>query len=187
MKNPFFKKAKKPLIVLMAVTLVFLLFSQTSFGKRIFLETGIFDAIRDFLNLKGDELSAADYKDGTILLIKPVATGVGEGRYEAGDIVEIRDGEEMYRRFGNGNFLGKEERTMLLPLYYPGKLTEEQKRELTEPEVQEVSNDQKTEMKNEKMVMRRKMGVDYTQFLSDREILKVRQFEKLKKLPKIDL
>ncbi len=190
------------------LALVVLVISQTAFGKQFLLPAGFVEAVRNFLFAKGDTLSAADYKDGTILLLKPIATGVGEGRYEAGDIVEIRDGEEMFKRFGNGNFLGNEERTQLLPVYYPGKLTEEQKKELTSSEYEQnppqpslkggsdspplggVRGDLEKDpsiRSGNKLLKRRQVGVDYTKFLSDREIIKVRQFEKLDRLPEIDL
>lgn len=158
---------------------LFFLFSQTITGERIYFPGWAIEKIKDFLS--ENELSAKDYKNGTIILIKPVATGVGEGRYEAGDIVEIRDGEELYKRFGEGNFLGREEQRKLLPLYYPGKLTEEEKQKLIQPASAKASAG-KSESKK-----RRQYGVDYTQVLSEREILKIRNAEKLNRIPEINL
>ena len=195
------------------LVLVVLVLSQGTFAKRVGLPAGLFEMVRDWL-ATNPTLSAADYKDGTILLIKPIATGVGEGRYEAGDIVEIRDGEEMFKRFGNGNFLGNEERTTLLPVYYPHKLTEEEKKMLLEPEYENNSppaspdasrggqpslniregvpplnlrGDEGELQKDQKPLLRLKTGLDYTLFLSDRDILKVRSFQQLDRLPEIDL
>lgn len=85
--NNMFKHRKSILIILTVIILIFL--SQPVFGVRILFPTWIKDKIIEFLD-QNPELSAADYKEGTILLIKPIATGVGDGRYEAGDIVEIR-------------------------------------------------------------------------------------------------
>ena len=126
-----YKKLKKPILFILGALLLFLLFSQTTLGKRVLLEANVIEAIRNFF-AGNPELHACDYKDGMILLIKPVATGVGNGRMEAGDIAEIRDGIALCERFGNGDPLGSDEKTRLLPVYYPGKLTEEQKKELTE-------------------------------------------------------
>ncbi len=135
-------------------------------------------------------------------MVKPIATGVGKGRYEAGDIVEIRDGAALCQRFGEGDFLGYEERTTLLPLYYKGKLTEEMKKKLMEPEFEENSevrlqdNADETGLQKSpevrfqgprKMLMRRQYGIDYTLVLSDSDILKARSFKKLDRLPEIDL
>jgi hypothetical protein len=97
-----------------------------------------------------------------------------------------------------------------LPLYYPKKLTEEQKRELMEPEfenpkseilnskprIAEQSSLQGRQIQNpndqnskseQKMVMRRQYGIDYTKFLNSRQIIKVRNLEGLNKIPEIDL
>ncbi len=190
--------SRKGKIILISIfaSVGFLFFSPTLFGAKVFLPFWLVSQVRSFL--AENQLHACDYKDGEIILVKPVATGVGEGRYEAGDIVEIRDGSTMCERFGNGNFLGAEERTMLLPVYYPGKLTEEQKKELLEPEYEDIQCPRNLDIecpsqdiaspKVEQMILhRRQVGVDYTQFLSDREIIKVRQFEKLDRLPEIDL
>ena len=86
-----YKKFKKPILFILGALLLFLLFSQTTLGKRVLLEANVIEAIRNFF-AGNPELHACDYKDGMILLIKPVATGVGNGRMEAGDIAEIRDG-----------------------------------------------------------------------------------------------
>ena len=132
-----------------------------------------------------NNLHACDYKDGQILLIKPIKTGVGNGAYEAGDIVEIRDGGELCQIAGdNPDFLGSKEKTNLLVVYYPAKLTQEQKRELTAPEEKIIET--KGEVRTE-MLKRRKVGIDYTKFLSSSEILKTRSFESLDKIPEIDL
>ena len=159
------------------------MFSQTIVGKRLNFSAGFFDVLRDYF-AGNPELRACDYKDGTIILIKPIATGVGNGRYEAGDIVEIRDGQVLCDRFGDKPFLGNEETTMLLPVYYPAKLTEEQKRKLTasDEKIVETENGTTTEM-----VKRRKKGVDYMKFLNTNKVLKIRSFENLNKIPEIDL
>ena len=128
-----YKKLKKPILFILGALLLFLLFSQTTLGKRVLLEANVIEAIRTFF-AGNPELHACDYKDGMILLIKPVATGVGNGRMEAGDIAEIRDGIALCERFGNGDFLGSSEKTNFLTVYYPAKLTDEQKRELVESE-----------------------------------------------------
>ena len=180
-----YKKFKKPILFILGALLLFLLFSQTTLGKRVFLEVGVIEAVRNFF-AGNPELHACDYKDGMILLIKPVATGVGNGRMEAGDIAEIRDGIALCERFGNGDPLGSDEKTRLLPVYYPGKLTEEQKRELIAPEEKIIETTKEGEPITE-MVKRRKAGVDYTKFLNTDEILKVRSFEKLDRIPEIDL
>jgi len=101
---------KTILIAAIFIFLVFLFTSQT-LGIRVFFPAWLVGTIRDFL-IEDSHLSAELYKDGTIILVKPIATGVGEGRYEAGDIVEIRDGGELYAKFGKDYpFLGYEERT----------------------------------------------------------------------------
>jgi len=171
--------------MLTAISLAFLLFSQTTVGKSLLLPAGLIEAVRNFF-ASNPELRACDYKDGEIILIKPVATGVGEGRYEAGDIVEIRDGEKLCQRLGTDKpMLGKSEIKDYLVVYYPHKLADSQKQELVEPEYA-TSTDARGEIART-MVKRRQEGVDYTKFLSDSEILKIRQFETLDKLPEIDL
>ncbi len=177
-------KLKKPLIMLLAISLGILIFSQTTFGKRVFLEVGVFEAVRSFFALN-PELHACDYKDGTIILIKPVATGVGEGRYEAGDIVEIRDGTALCERFGDKDFLGSSEKTNFLVVYYPAKLTEEQKAELIRSEYATSTNAKGDTTQT--MVKRRQEGIDYTKFLSGTDVFKVRSSETLDKIPQIDL
>jgi len=204
MKLSSFQKILLASVILLV--LVVLILSQSTFAKRIGLPAGLFEMVRDWL-ASGAQLSACDYKDGEILLIKPIATGVGEGRYEAGDIVEIRDGQTLCERFGHGNFLGNEERTQLLPVYYPHKLTEEEKKMLLEPEytpsvipaqagIQKESeiisgspirSGMTKEREQQKLLLRRQVGLDYAQFLSDRDILKVRSFQPLDRLPEIDL
>jgi hypothetical protein len=193
------KNFKKTSIIISAI-LVFLVFSQTALGKRIFIDSGFVESVRNWL-LGNPKINACDYKEGTIILIKPVATGVGEGRYEAGDIVEIRDGEELCKIAGNKDPFGTEEKTKLLPLYYPKKLTQEQKQKLLEPEIEEISNGnqndeilkiensktENSEKQESKMLMRRKYGIDYTKILTNREILKIRDFKGLNKLPEVDL
>jgi hypothetical protein len=194
------KNFKKISIIIIAVVLVFLVFSQTALGKRIFIDSGFVESVRSWL-LDNPKINACDYKEGTIILIKPVATGVGEGRYEAGDIVEIRDGEELCKIAGSKDPFGTEEKTKFLPLYYPKKLTQEQKQKLLEPEIEEISNEnqndeslkienskiENSEKQESKMLMRRKYGIDYTKILNDKEILKIRDFKGLNKLPEIDL
>ena len=114
--------------------------------------------------------SAYDYKDGTILLIKSAATSEVKGAYQAGDIVDVKDGAELYKRFGTRDFLGKEERTRLFPVYYPVKLTAEQRENLVISDV----------------TRRRLFGVDYTKFLTGKEVLKIRNFEGISSIPKIN-
>jgi hypothetical protein len=58
--------------------------------------------------------------------------------------VEIRDGEELFKRFGDGEFLGYEEKSKLIPLYLAQKLTEEQKAELLASEYEQNSKRQDT-------------------------------------------
>jgi len=95
--------------------------------------------------VKAVRLTLGPYRNGTILLLKPLATGVGEGRYEPGDIVEIREADELYKRLGPDKpFFGRLERTTLLPVYYDGTLTDEMKRLLTEPETQNVIASEQT-------------------------------------------
>ena len=111
------KKHKRILITTVAAAILFLAFYENGYMQRIVFPFGVIDKIRAFISNEHTSLSAKDYKDGMILLIKPIATGVGDGRYEAGDIVEIRDGEELYKRFGDSEFLGYEEKSKLIPLY----------------------------------------------------------------------
>ena len=40
----------------------------------------------------------SSYEDGTILLLKPINTNPGAGGYEAGDIVEIREGKDLLKK-----------------------------------------------------------------------------------------
>jgi len=192
-----YKKLKKPILFILGALLLFLLFSQTTLGKRVLLEANVIEAIRNFF-AGNPELHACDYKDGTILLIKPLATGVGEGRYEAGDIIEIKDGIALCERFGNGDFLGRKEKTRALVVYYPAKLTDEQKRELVESEYEtdtevRLQDPKEVGLQREngeaplKLLKRRQVGVDYTKFLNDNEVLKIRSFEGLNRIPEIDL
>ena len=190
---------KKLKIILITIVVVYSITAvyQITAGRELVFPMGWIDKVTTFL--QGDDLlSIEPYKDGTIILVKPTATGAGDGRYEAGDIVEIRDGQELFDRLGpDKSFLGEKERTKLLPLYYPGKLTEEQKRILLEPEMEIIedtevvetqdSSSDKTEDIKEKIIKRRQRGIDYTLFLSNREIKKVLNGDKLKKLPEIDL
>ncbi len=126
------KKIKNISIITLIIIISIFLLSKTALGQRLYFPVWLVEKVRTFF-AANPSLSAADYRDGTILLIKPIATGTGEGAYQAGDIVEIRDGEELYKKFGHGNFLGAEERTRLLPVYYKGKLTEGEKQKLLEP------------------------------------------------------
>ncbi len=198
MQEKLSKKVKK--IIITVVVIVFALsIYQVSFGKRIFLPVWLIDSIQELIS-REEIFSVEPYKDGTIILVKPVATGVGDGRYEAGDIVEIRDGQEMFERFGvDKNFLGEMEKTKLLPLYYDGKLTEEMKQKLLEPVVEALdpseyyivdTGEQKREdaESDGKIIKRRQIGVDYTNFLTNGEMRKARNEDKaLKTLPEIDL
>ena len=178
------KKLKKPFLIIFAIALGLVLFSQTTVGKRLLLPAGSIEAVRNFF-AGNPELHACDYKNGEIILIKPVATGDGDGRWEAGDIVNIRETDEICQRLGDIDFLGKREKTDFLVVYYPAKLTEEQKRNLIEPEYA-TSTDQTREIPQE-MIKRRQAGVDYTKFLTNSEILKIRSLESLNKIPEIDL
>src|SRR4030042_2258596 len=101
-----FKKSKITTISLFVLGIVLLVFafSQTAIGKRLNLPAGLIEAVKTFF-AGNPELHACDYKDGTIILIKPVATGVGDGKIEAGDIAEIRDGTALCERFGDRDFL----------------------------------------------------------------------------------
>jgi len=191
MQNIFKNKTKT--IIISVVTAIFVLtVYQVSFGQRIFLPQWVIDSVREMF---GQEtfISLEPYKDGTIILVKPVATGDGDGRYEAGDIVEIRDGAELYERFGPDKpFLGEKELTKLLPLYYDGKLTEEQKQSLLAPDTEvteySITSSDGSETKGDRIIKRRQEGIDYTEFLSNSEILKVRDDGKnLKYLPEIHL
>lgn len=131
--------------------------------------------------------NACDYKDGMILLVKPVATGAGAGRYEAGDIVEIRDGAKLCEQFGDRSPFGKRELTKLLPLYYPNKLTEEI-RELTETETTEVKEKvEGKEITYEQIVKMRTKGVDYTAVLNTTEINQKTNLKNINRIPTIDL
>ncbi len=218
---------KKIAIAAIIVMAIFFMFANPTIAQRLYFPAWFIKTVRSWL-ITNPNLSACDYKDGEIILVKPIATGVGEGRYEAGDIVEIRDGETLCQRFGQGNFLGKEERTQLLPLYYPKKLTEEEKQKLLAPAyasafAEASADEEATAGKPETtpppaapplskgrnmvadetssppyqggvpggrgglMLQRRQVGVDYTKFLSDRDILKVREFKQLDKLPVVDL
>jgi len=185
---------KKTILIFSVIGVIILIFSAITFGKGVLLPAGLLDAVRSFF-AGNPELHACDYKDGEILLIKPIATGVGEGRFEAGDIVSIKDGEKLCQMLGERSILSETERTRFLPVYYPGKLTEEQKKELTSSEYESnlgssddsrSSDDQKLKQE-QKILLQRQVGVDYTKFLSDSDILKVRNFEKLDRLPEIDL
>ena len=176
---------KKTILIFSVIGVIILIFSAITFGKGVLLPAGLIDAVRSFF-AGNPELHACDYKDGEIILIKPIATGVGEGRYEAGDIVAIRDGQELCRIAGDKDPLGTDEKTKLLPVYYPQRLTEEQKKELVEPEYA-TSTDATGKIGKDRILKRRQIGIDYTKFLSDDEILKIRSFEKLDKLPEIDL
>lgn len=184
-----FKYTKIGLIVIFLIT-AFVVSSNATLAQRLNLPPELVDAVRKFLGAD-PILRACDYKDGMLILVKPVATGVGEGRYEAGDIVEIRDPGIICSTYGDVDPLGKEEKTKLLPLYYPAKLTREQIQELTAPEMNQepgtmnYGTDQNPV--EERMMKRRKTGLDYTKFLNQNEILKVRNFEKLDRLPEIDL
>jgi hypothetical protein len=143
--------------------------------------------------------NACDYKDGMIILVKPVATGQAgdSGRYEAGDIIEIRDGTKLCENFGNKSPLSKKELTHLLPLYYPAKLTEEEIREMTEPEYQisndklqnndSISNDKSETIEQEQTLKMRKMGLDYTAILDQSEITKKANLKNINRIPTIDL
>ena len=199
-------KLKKQLIIIFGIVVLLMLFSQIAFGKRLLFESGVLDYLRSLFN-QNQQFLACEYKEGTIILIKPVATGVGESRYEAGDIVEIRDPGEICNTIGNVDFLGKDEKTKLLPLYYPKKITDQEKQMLLAPEFEPISNQspnnsisndqsdlkienskiENSERNHQKMVKRRVYGVDYTKFLNNRQIIKVRNFEGLNKIPEIDL
>lgn len=144
--------------------------SNDILGIQVFYPLQLADQLRAFLS-NGPQLSAEDYKDGTIILVKPRATGVGEGRAEAGDIVEVRDGAELYERFGNGSFLGKGEMTRLLPFYIDRKLADEEKAYLTEPDT----------------TKHRKVGLDFTKFLSDSELSQARSFYGIDRIPTVEL
>jgi len=188
-----FLNHKKLAIAITLVLLVFA-FSQTGLSARIPLPSWLPEALRDFFQRHPD-FTMEPYKNGTIILVKPVATGVGDGAYQAGDIVEIRDGASP---------LSMDERTKLLPLYYPGKIDEKLKQELMRPmedssspqmrggqggvlnENTTTPNPSSTE-EGRKILARRAYGIDYTKFLSATDILKARRFEPLKSLPEIDL
>ncbi|MBN2094345.1 MAG: hypothetical protein JW740_03205, partial [Candidatus Zambryskibacteria bacterium] len=174
------KIIRKITILAVLIVIIILIFSQTAVGE-------------DFLdNLLGVGFSpkACDYAEGMIILVKPVATGTGDGRFEAGDIVEIRDAGKICAEYGDKIIVSKKEKTRLLPLYYPHKLTPEQIAEMTASEIEEVeelSPDGKETINIERIVKVRTKGVDYTAVLNENEIDKVSNFEDIKRLPQIEL
>ncbi|NLE07586.1 MAG: hypothetical protein GX627_03180 [Parcubacteria group bacterium] len=181
------KSTKIGLVVIFLIT-GFIIFSQTAVGQKLNLPNDIVQTVWNFIVPTDPDFKACDYKDGMILLVKPVATGVGEGRYEAGDIVEIRDGTKLCNQFGDRNPLSRLETVKLLPLYYPAKLTKGQIADLMSSEVvteREVVEGEEIEF--EKTLKMRKKGIDYTTILNANEIEKVSKLEDIKRLPVIDL
>jgi len=198
----------------MALGLVVVFLSQTAIADRIYFPFGFINKLLNFQN--ENQLTIGPYKDGTIILVKPVATGVGSSRAEAGDVVEVRDGQELFQRFGNDKpFLGKRERTKLLVFYYDGKLTQEQKQQLISPvyetkegeyitnlelyqtqieesqtgSTEKTDNNEETNLEQEPQIIKnRAYGIDYTKILSDKDILIARDPNKaFDKLPELDL
>jgi len=191
---------------MLALGLVVVLLSHTILADRIYFPFGFINKLFNFQ--KENQLTIGPYKDGTIILVKPVATGVGSSRAEAGDVVEIRDAQELYQRFGNDKpFLGKRERTKLLVFYYAGQLTQEQKDQLltpvyethdgtyiTQQELEQITINQtetneETDLEQEPQIIKnRAYGIDYTQLLSEKDILIARDPNKeFDKLPELDL
>jgi hypothetical protein len=199
---------------IMALGLVVVFLSQTAIADRIYFPFGFINKLLNFQN--ENQLTIGPYKDGTIILVKPVATGVGSSRAEAGDVVEVRDGQELFQRFGNDKpFLGKRERTKLLVFYYDGKLTQEQKQQLISPvyetkegeyitnlelyqtqieesqtgSTEKTDNNEETNLEQEPQIIKnRAYGIDYTKILSDKDILIARDPNKaFDKLPELDL
>ena len=183
------KSTKIGLVVVFLIT-GFIVFSQTAVGQRLNFPNDVVQTVWNFIVPVDPNFKACDYKDGMIILVKPVATSaVGvEGRFEAGDIVEIRDGTKLCNQFGDKNPLSRLETVKLLPLYYPAKLTKGQIADLMSSEVvteREVVEGEEIEF--EKTLKMRKKGIDYTTILNANEIEKVSKLEDIKRLPVIDL
>ena len=138
------------------------------------------------IDIFSSEPKASQFRGKTIVLIKPIATGVGEGRHEAGDVVEIRDGDRMADLLGRRPLLSETEKHDFLVVYYDGKLSEEQKELLMAKDEEITGTDEKTGEPVTKLKKIRKAGIDYTQFLTAEEVMKVRQFEFLGKIPQIN-
>ncbi|MFA6454340.1 MAG: LamG domain-containing protein [Patescibacteria group bacterium] len=114
------------------------------------------------------DFSLEPYKDGTIILVKPIATGAGEGRYEAGDIIEIRPASKG---------LGISEKTDYLAFYYDGPISQEFINKFTASETDE----------RETIVKRRAYGIDITKILSPIDLAKAATFRRVKKIYNLPL
>jgi hypothetical protein len=154
----------------------FLAFTSLTFAQTLGL-----------IDIFSSDPKASEFRGKTILFIKPVATGEGEGRFEAGDVVEIRDGDELADLLGSRPLLSDAEAHDFLVVYYDGKIPEEIKNQLLE-EDREITGEQDEDTGEPvtKLKKIRKAGIDYIQFLTAEEVLKVRQFKSLDKIPQIN-
>ncbi|MDZ7611400.1 MAG: LamG-like jellyroll fold domain-containing protein [Candidatus Moranbacteria bacterium] len=143
------KTTKKTILITSLALAVFLILSQTALGERFNFPQNLTGKLFSFLG--NNEITLKDYDQGYIILVKPKATGSGETRAEAGDVVEIRSIKDLKKKFGTDKpFLGDKEKTKLLAFHYPGELSEGQKEKMISPvyEDREMPND-KAQMTNQ--------------------------------------
>ena len=195
--------------------LVVIIFTQTALGDKFSFPFGF---IADLFNFQKDnKITLEDYPDGYIVLVKPEATGSGKTKAEAGDVVEIRSVKDLKKRFGNDKeFLGEKEKTKLLAFYYPGELTENQKQKMMSPVYEgkarnefsitsadkearsakltglgqrpAPANGNRVSKKEPKIIKNRAYGIDYTEILSEKDILIAKNPNKgFEKLPMLNL
>lgn len=124
---------------------------------------------------------ASQYRQGTILIVKPNCVSSAPnytncsdpGTYQAGDVIEIRDGEENYRRFGNREFVGAREKEEYVIIYVPRKISEQEKKALMSSDIDDGGR-------------ARKAGIDLRQGLSADEILRASGGRGLRKVKEVN-